>query len=138
MRGALNRKLLDPRRQRDGPRHFGPTPLDSFDDLGDRLVQHPVVESLEPNPDALINLHSLTPELIANSQQRIARSLGGSSLSGYYLFAISYWLSAMRRSPSRRPSPPSCPPPESQTATPYPPQSAQTTPPSAPHSPPRT
>src|SRR5439155_23804029 len=94
MRGALNRKLLDPRRQRDGPRHFGPTPLDSFDDLGDRLVQHPVVEPLEPNPDALINLHSLTPELIANSQQRIANSSEPRRLISFGLLAIRYQLLA--------------------------------------------
>src|SRR3954463_5156859 len=51
MRRAVDRELLDTRRQRNGPAHLRTRPLGRAHDLAGRLVEHAMIEGLQPDPD---------------------------------------------------------------------------------------
>ena len=53
VRRAQHREALDPRRQRDRAAHLGARALGRVDDLARRLVEHAVIERLEPDADVL-------------------------------------------------------------------------------------
>ncbi len=53
VRRAVHRELLDLRRQRDGPPNLGARPTCRRNDLFRRGVEHPMIESLQTDPDIL-------------------------------------------------------------------------------------
>src|SRR5258708_29842468 len=62
VRRAIDRELLDARRQRNGTAHLCARPLGRADDLAGRLIEHAMIEGFEPDPDiGVVHRHDVYP-----------------------------------------------------------------------------
>src|SRR6266851_1503367 len=62
VRRAVDRELLDARRQRDRPANLRTRPLGRADDLAGRRIEHSMIEGLQPDSDVCV-VHDLLPWL---------------------------------------------------------------------------